>query len=244
MKTIDFSYFIERFIAGEMDEKEKQWFLKEIEGNQELSREIELRQKADKLIPRNDIINLRSKLADIEHKRAAVHVSRHPRRLKYAAVLAVLVIIGGAVMLSRGRAGTDELLDRYYQVYEPSVSVRSELTSGNHDFNLALEYYNVHDYRSAAVYFKKVIQSEPDDMQSTLLNGISNFEINNYPEAEGSFVKVIDNKENLFIDHAQWYLSLCYIKTDELIKARELLSQIGKSESVYRKKAKQILKRL
>lgn len=244
MKTIDFSYFIERFIAGEMDEKEKQWFLKETEGNQELIREIELRRKAGNLIPRQDILNLRTKLADIEHRRDAVPASRHPGRVKYAAVIAVLIIIGGAALLSRGRSGTDELLDRYYKAYEPSIYARSEMYSGSQDFILALEYYNVHDYRNAAIYFKKVVQSEPDDMHSTLLNGISNFEISNYPEAEGSFEKVINNDDNLFIDQAQWYLSLCYIKTEELARAKELLSQIGKSESVYRKKAKQILKRL
>ena len=36
MKTIDFSYFIERYNAGEMSESEKQWFLKELEGNEKL----------------------------------------------------------------------------------------------------------------------------------------------------------------------------------------------------------------
>ena len=33
MKTIDFSYFIERYNAGEMNDDEKQWFRKELEGN-------------------------------------------------------------------------------------------------------------------------------------------------------------------------------------------------------------------
>lgn len=244
MKTIDFSYFIERFIAGEMDEKEKQWFLKEMEGNHELRLEVDLRRKTDKLIERQDIANLRKKLADIEQKRAVISETHKSGRIKYAAVIAAFVIIGGVILLSRGRPGPEELFDRYYKTYEPSLSVRSGLNQGNQDFNLALEYYKVHDYRNAAIYFSKVVQKEPEDMHSTLLNGISNFEISNYPEAENSFVRVIDDDDNLFIDHAQWYLSLCYIKTDELGKAKDQLAQIAESESIYRKNAKQVLKRL
>jgi hypothetical protein len=33
MKTIDFSYFIERYNAGEMSSDEEQWFNKELIGN-------------------------------------------------------------------------------------------------------------------------------------------------------------------------------------------------------------------
>jgi hypothetical protein len=36
MKTIDFSYFIESFNAGEMNQAEKVWFLKELNGNESL----------------------------------------------------------------------------------------------------------------------------------------------------------------------------------------------------------------
>jgi tetratricopeptide (TPR) repeat protein len=209
-----------------------------------LRHEVDLRRKTDKLIERQDIVDLRKKLADIEQNRVAVSVNNKPGRIKYAAVIAAFVIIGGVILLSRGRPGPDELFDRYYKTYEPSFSVRSGLNSGNQDFNLALEYYKLHDYRNAAIYFSKVVQKEPEDMHSSLLNGISNFEISNYPEAENSFVRVIDDDDNLFIDHAQWYLSMCYIKTNELGKAKDQLAQIAESESIYRKNAKHILKRL
>ncbi len=64
----------------------------------------------------------------------------------------------------------------------------------------------------------------------------------NYPEAEGSFSKVIADNNNYYIDHAQWYLALCYIKTDEKLKAIEQLAIIEKSKTIYRKDARKILK--
>ena len=45
MKTIDFSHFIEKYIAGEMGEDERNWFEKELEGNDNLRNEVDLRKK-------------------------------------------------------------------------------------------------------------------------------------------------------------------------------------------------------
>ncbi len=59
-----------------------------------------------------------------------------------------------------------------------------------------------------------------------MMTGISKFEEENYPEAKVSFTKVIDNKDNLFFEDAQWYLALCYLKTGEKDKAVNSLSVI------------------
>jgi tetratricopeptide (TPR) repeat protein len=245
MKTIDFSYFIERYIAGEMDEAERQWFLKELDGNSELKHEVELRRNTDKVLLNQDVMNLRKKLIEIEHKKVASSTIAKRGRIKYAAAVAIFVIAGGITLFStRGKLSNDEIMDRYYKSYEATVSTRSVNEISNTDFNLALEYYKIHDYKNAAIYFNKVIDNEPTNMHSTFLNGLSNFETNNYPEAKKSFSKVVDDNNNLFIDHAQWYLSLCYIKTDEPLKAREQLEKIEKSGSIYNKNAKQILRRL
>jgi tetratricopeptide (TPR) repeat protein len=247
MKTIDFSYFIERFLSGDMDEAEKEWFLKEIDGNPELRREVDLRRKTDKVLMNQDIMNLRKKLNEIESKsrrNAEVIGARHGR-IKYAAAVAVFLIAGGiGLYTTRTKLSSNEILERYYTTYETTVSTRSDISSNNQDFNLALEYYKIHDYKNAAVLFSKVINKEPGNMHSTFLNGVSNFEISNYPEAKSSFSKVIDDDNNLFIDHAEWYLSLCYIKTEEPLKAKEQLEKIVKTGSIYKKDAKQILRRL
>ena len=80
MKTIDFSHFIERYIAGEMREDEKLWFEMELESNENLRREVDLRKKTDLVLKNQNIIALRSKLSEIEKKRkeAEVTVTRHP----------------------------------------------------------------------------------------------------------------------------------------------------------------------
>jgi tetratricopeptide (TPR) repeat protein len=247
MKTIDFSYFIERYNAGEMDDAEKQWFIKELNENEKLRKEVELRRKTDAILRNQDVMNLRKKLIALEKKRETPLPSNKPGRhinIKYAAAIVGFVVISGIALLSNRQLSSNEILDRFYKPYEATSSLRSEEMIKNQDYKLALEYYNIHDYRNAAIYFNKVLENDPGNMHSELLNGISNFENQNYPEAKGSFSKVIADNNNYYIDHAQWYLALCYIKTEEKQKAIDQLAIIEKSRTIYRKDARKILRSL
>lgn len=251
MKTIDFSYFIERYLAGEMDEAEKKWFHKEIEDNENLRREVELRKRTDLILKEQDVMDLRMKLKSIEKSRMEASALEKPPapksrhlNMKYAAVVASFVIIGSFALFHNGKLTNDAIIEQYYKSYDAVTYSRSGESAENADYNLALEYYKIHDYRNAAVYFSKVLEDEPDNMQTALLNGISNFENRNYPVAEGSFVKVIKDDNNLYIDYAQWYLALCYIQTNEKKKAVTQLTLIAKSEGIYKKDARKILRQL
>ena len=248
MKTIDFSYFIERYNAGEMSDTEKQWFLKELEGNDNLRKEVELRKRTDKILINHDVISLRNKLSQIEMKRKEIAkpVSNSGKNtyIRYAAVLAALVLIGTITLLPRKNPGNEELINKYYKVYEPPTSQRSAQSATDADFTLALEFYNTHDYDKAAIFFNKVLENKPNDMQTVLLKGVANFEEKKYPEAKLSFGKVIDNKDNLYVDQAQWYLALCYLQTNETEKAKMLFKMIANEKGIYRNDANKIFKGL
>jgi TolA-binding protein len=248
MKTIDFSYFIERFNAGEMSETEKQWFLKELEGNEKLRHEVSLRKQTDEILKKKDVMSLRNKLSEIEKQRAKTKApamaSRKPAYIKYAAIMAGIVVIG-SLMIFRGKNLTSEdILKQYYKAYEPPTSQRSAKAGTDADFTLALEFYNAHDYNKAAALFNKVLGSRPNDMQTVLLIGVTNYEEKKYPEAKQSFGKVIDDKNNLYVDHARWYLALCYLNTNETDKAKQLFTLIGKESGIYQNDARKIVRGL
>jgi tetratricopeptide (TPR) repeat protein len=248
MKTIDFSYFIERYNAGEMSEDEVKWFRKELEGNQKLREEVNLRKRTDEVLRKQDIISLREKLSAIEksrQKKISIHkTKKKPAYLKYAAVVAVLVAIGTLAIFSDRNLSNDEILTRFYKEYAPPTAQRTGTLSTNADFTLALEYYNTHDYQQAASLFNKVLKNNPEDMQSALLKGVSNFEFKKYPEAKQSFVDVISDNNNLFIETAKWYLALCYVKTDEREKAIQHLEEIKSEGGIYKNDAKKIIRKL
>jgi TolA-binding protein len=248
MKTIDFSYFIERFNAGEMSETEKQWFLKELEGNEKLRKEVSLRKHADEILKNQNVISLRNKLSQIEHQRK---VTASPAKnikkssyIRYAAVFTGIILIGSVLLFPGKNLNSEKIMKNYYKVYEPPTGQRSAQSVTDADFALAIEFYNTHDYEKAAVLFTRVIEKKPNDMQAVLLTGVSNFEERKYPEAKQSFVKVIDDKDNLYIDQAQWYLALCYLNTNETEKAKQLFTIIVKENGIYKTDARKIIRGL
>lgn len=247
MKTIDFFYFIERYNSGEMNDAEKEWFLLEIKENQMLREEVELRARTDRVLNDSSVLRLRNKLQAIENQRSVSSPPRNKRRhsaIRYAAAIALLLLAGSLFMVRKNTLSTDEIIDKYCKPYEAIASARSAESTLNRDYVTAIEYYNIHDYGSAAAYFLKVLDKDPGDMKSTMLYGISNFEEKNYPVAGRSFNKVIDDNNNLYIEDAQWYLALCYMQTGDSDKAIEQLKIISKSESLYSKDAKKVLKRI
>jgi len=247
MKTIDFSYFIERYNADEMSDAEKHWFQKELKSNKDLSVEINLRRKSDEILRRQDIISLRNKLTEIEKRREEaipVKKTKIPTYFYYAAAIAVFMVIGSTAIFPGKKLSNDEIVLKYNKQYEPQTAQRSGLADENADFLLALEYYNTHDFANAAILFKKVVEVNPKDMEYSFLYGVANFEDKKYPEAEEWFVKVINNGKNLFTETAKWYLALCYVQTNDREKAYQQLDIISKEGSIYSKDAKKIMRRL
>jgi tetratricopeptide (TPR) repeat protein len=247
MKVVDFSYFIERYIAGEMNDDEKKWFLKELDGNEKLRDEVNLRRRTDAILMNQNIISLRNKLSEIEKSREVNLPHRKVKRpvnLKYAAVIATFVLIGSITYFAGKNLSNEDIITKFYKTYEPPATQRSVQSETNSDFSLAMEYYNTHDFEKAAILFNKVLESNPKDMQSVMLIGISNFEDKKYPAAKQSFIKIINNNDNLFIETAKWYLALCYIKTNEKDKAILQLQIINNEGGIYRSDAIKIIKKL
>jgi tetratricopeptide (TPR) repeat protein len=248
MKTVDFSYFIERYNAEEMSDTEKKWFQKELDGNEKLRNEVILRKRTDEVLKKQNVMSLRNKLSEIENTRKEVNKpiksSGKSAYIKYAAVVAVLVLMGTITLFPGKKLSSEEIMKRYYKAYEPQTSQRSIQSATDEDFTLALEFYNTRDYEKAAILFNKVLENKPNDMQTVLLVGVASFEEKKYPEAKQSFGRVIEDKNNLYIDQAQWYLALCYLNTDEKDKAIKLLKTIGNERSIYKNDANKIIRGL
>lgn len=216
MKTIDFSYFIERYNAGEMSDEEKKWFQKELTGNDKLRNEVNLRKSTDEVLKHQDIISLRDKLSVIEKRSKESIANRKSKKAalaKYAALVAGLILVGSVTLFQSKNISNDEVMSRYYERYEPTTTLRSGNYEADNDFSQAVVLYKSNDYFNAALLFSKVLESSPNYMQSQFLHGVSKFEVEQYPDAERSLSSVINDNDNYFIENAQWYLALCYVNT-------------------------------
>lgn len=241
---MNLSEFIERYISNEMTDSEKKWFLKEIDGDETLRREVELRKQTDIILKRTETINLRSKLALLEKERLK-HTARKFVAIKYTAVFIVVALIIGVYLFTNNNHLTNsELSDSFFKSYEIPIAQRSSANIDNNDYMLGLQYYNTRDYKNAAIQFTKVLENNPNDMQTHLLTGVSNMEEKRYPEAKNSFRNVIDHNNSLFVEPATWYLALCYLKTNETDKASQLFTKIRNEGGYYSSDAKKIMRKI
>ena len=82
------------------------------------------------------------------------------------------------------------------------------------------------------------------NLTSNFYSGISNIQIQEYLKANKNFIRVLEHKNNLFVEQSEWYLGICYLMTNERNKAKVTFDSIAKGKSFYRTKAKEILNKL
>ena len=250
-EKINYWEFIDRYLDNDLSGPELNWFEKELDSNSKLQAELKLQKELNEALGQNDILDLREKLnvihemVDPEPKRKRMKRTLSKNWAGIAAASAViLVAIGFLLTNSINPVQTaEELFDQHYEPYIIPTNYRSAADINN-VFHMALVEYGNQDYQKALQLFEKVLIEDEFRMDVTLLTGISNLEIENYNRANSSFQKVINHNDNLFIEQAEWYLALCYLKTGEQEKAQLQFGKIIADNSLYKKEAEDILKKL
>jgi TolA-binding protein len=253
MKTIDFNYFIERYLDNEMEPAEKNWFEKEIEGNDSLRKELELRRRTDSVLRNSDIMGLRAQINAIEKEKNRENdwTAARRRMLRYAALATIVLITGTSIWLPNRKMSNDSIFDKYYQ-FTPTATnevTRSSVDQFNPVYQAALNNFENGQFDQAINYFLSFtsdMQSNNEDVQMgvEMMLGHSYAGVKKYNEAGLSYKKVIDQNDNLYIEDANWLLGLCYIKTDNNDQARSQMKVIAESESRYRKDAASVLRKM
>ncbi len=247
MKTINVNNTIENVLGGTAGKAEAAWLNEEMRGNPALAREVKLRRKTDEILANRDIIDLRAKLGVIEMKKRSSGTMRKAvlKTARYAAAVALLAVISSALyFILRPQESSDELYSANYVRYETPGAVRSAVSSGNTLMENAIASYSAREYEKAIGFLEQVIVSEKDNMESVFMHGMANMEVSNYPGASGSFSKVIEHNDNLYLEDAAWYLGLCYMMTDNTGKAVKQFEAIAASNSRYSRQAARLARKL
>ncbi|MEZ5010219.1 MAG: hypothetical protein R2744_00545 [Bacteroidales bacterium] len=86
--------------------------------------------------------------------------------------------------------------------------------------------------------------NDGNTIKSNFMLGVTNMKIEKYNDAIVPLEKVVNHNDNLFLEQAKWFLSVCYLNVDNTSDARDLFQNIADSESIYKNKAKRALKKL
>ncbi len=236
---------MDKYLNGEMNDQELKHFEHLLASDEKVREELDLHQSIDHAIMEEDIMNLRDTMntiytEDEKVKRAPAGISR--RKLYYAAAtFALLMATGGIVKkVTQPDYNNYETFEKYYEPYEVTVTYRSGNTETDRLLLTALQRYEDENYEQALVLFEQLLEKRNDDMAVNLYSGISYMEVEKYQKATHSFQTIITDNNNLFIEQAEWYLAMCYLKTEDNTKAKELLDELIHKESYYKEMAKRI----
>jgi len=247
MKTRNVNNAIENYLGGQSDKTEKKWLSEEMKRDPLLTREINLRRKTDEILADREILELRNKLSVIEMKKrtsATIHKTVLKTARYAAAITIVAVISTAAYFILKPEPSPDKLYAANYERYESHGASRSVASSGNTLMDNAIALYSAKEYDKAIGYLEQVINNEKENMESIFMHGMANMEVHNYPVASGSFTRVMEDNNNLYLEDAAWYLGLCYMMTDNNDKAAHQFEAIAATKSRYSKQAARLAKKL
>ncbi len=245
---INYSEFIERYLDGEMTGQELIWFEKELDSNEWLQKELKLRKKVNQAILDESSMKFRDELEDAYAVYMADDEGSSNKKRKFiVAGSALISVLAGVILILNltGKQYTNkQLFDRYYESYESNTTFRSADNEMNSDLVQAMQFYENKNYNEALKLFESILLTDPSRVGLNFYSGISHMEIKEYELAGKSFGKIIDDRYNMYIEQAEWYLSLCYIMTDQDDKAIPLLEKIIDGNGFYQKEAGSILRKL
>ena len=223
-------------------------FEEELNKDPVLREEFELFQSVDKALADTEVIDLRMKLNELHSEileTTRVKTKSRYQKLRYASYAATIAIIIGFTLMKLLSVGdANRIFEKYYQPYEVTSINRSGAVEADISILKAMEKYQNRQYREAVLMFEKILDKDPGQMATRFYSGISYMEIEEYKKAGNSFSLVIDHKNNLYIEQAEWFLGFCYLKTEEKEKAIKQFAEIAESNSFYSEKARKILKKL
>jgi tetratricopeptide (TPR) repeat protein len=238
---------IEQYLANEMATSERAAFEKELRSNPDLAEELRLSQSIDAALVRDDIIDLRQKLITVINAGRVVKeevpvVQMYARKWWYAAAsMLVLCAVAATLYLQIPRTvSNDSLFTQYYN----SENIVDQ-TRGDQNIVEAVIKFQQKDFASASVLFKSILDKDNSNIAVWFYYGISNIETKNYDNSIKAFNTIIKQNDNLYIEHAEWFLGLCYLKNNQKDKAIDQFVVVASNpDNFHRQEAKNILEKL
>lgn len=244
---------IDQYINEELTGEGLTAFEAELQDNADLAAELELFRDIDSALQETEVMGLRAKLEGIsreahrgESQKRSFAARVNSSRVAIATIAASLVLILGlAGIVSRKNAATDtQLYVQFFQPYQATGVFRSGDALVDSKLTQALREFNQQDYQSAIGLFAEVLKIDNYNPVGNFYTGMAYQETGKFQMALKAFNNVVQDRDNLFTEQAQWYTGLCYLQTENREKAYKQFKKIAQSGGFYQQKAEAILKKI
>jgi tetratricopeptide (TPR) repeat protein len=250
-----------QYLDGDMKVGEKQLFELELKSNAMISQQLRLTQQVDQLLADTELFNYIESLQTAKERYKSEEIislegdikqsNSKPKnslfqikKLLAAAAVIILVVISSVLYTNLSVPSNERVFNQYYQKYDAEIVTRSSTIPDVNALIAAIQQYDKGNYPDAITKFDEIIKVDQNNTAAHFFLGVSCIELHNYDKAIKNLTFVISQNDTAFIEHAEWYLALCYVKTKQISKANSLLSKIASRQTFYRLMATDVLKKL
>jgi hypothetical protein len=202
-------------------------------------------------INETDIVQIRAKLKEIgdaiekeKQSKKLINFNSKTKKIAISVVAASLVLMLSITGILKFYNGQNDLYEKYYSKYESFGVARSAFDSQNSTLNNALVKFNQKDYESAIILLQDYTGNSKSNAVKHFYTGVAMQETGKYQTAIAEYEFVIFDKDNLFVEQAEWYIGLCYLKTNDQRKAMLQFRKIYDKKGYYHQKAEAIIRRM
>jgi tetratricopeptide (TPR) repeat protein len=235
----------EEFIDGNLSEKEIKRILYQQNSNPDTAGEITLREEVNDALRDKSFYDFRLLVTSRMEKSTGIGALVRKDVLKTwhlaAASFVLILVVGGLwYILSNKPYSTERLVSKYYKPAHPILQVRSLELGSDDALKEAFSFYQQNDFANALKYFNTL----ENQITAKFYSGVCYIELEQFDKAIRSFEYVINDKDNLFIEQAEWYMGLIYLMNNQKAQAMDQFKKISGSDSYYSNQAEEILKYL
>ena len=241
---------IEDFIDGVLEDDLLDEFNTELSENTDLIAEVSLREEVNDAIGEKDIQSLRARLSDVRDSVETKEVKSivmpqfnlSSTRFWRNSVAMIVIVVGLSGVLSNNFTPLDKTYGKYFN--SPTWASERSATEAMDNIHVARTYYQGANYDKVIDVLNEASLAPDKAFVAHFYKGLSYQHLNVMDKAAEEYSKVIAEGNNMFIEEAEWYRSLCYLKMNKKAEAKQQLLAVIDRKGHYEKDAKAILRRL
>lgn len=238
---------IEEYLDGQLSSGDSQEFKLLLDTNPDLELELSFRKELNEALRDKTFLEFRKMVNERTQSKgstsATFSIKKDILRTWHlaAASFALILVVGGLwYILSNKPYSTERLVSKYYKPAGPILQFRSVEFNADDALKEAFGFYKQNDFNNALKYFNSL----ENQITAKFYSGICYIELEQFQKAISSFEYVINDKDNLFVEQADWYLGLIYLMNNQKNQAVDQFKKISNSDSYYSNQAEEILRYL
>lgn len=235
--------YMERYVAGELSEAERQTFEQAMDEQPKLEEEFRRHMLARGAVFQAAKEEWRAdKRQKLREWRTADKKTSSVSWYQMAAAIALLLAVGLGIYFSQTKQSSpEELFLAYYEVDAAPISRNQAPES---DLLKGYQAFNQQNYQEALALWDRLPVDQLDRFTTNELSyyrGLTYLELGRSTEAIQQLKRIQDSN---FAHRATWYLALIWLKEGQIDKARPLIQGLTEQTSPFQEKAKEVLRQL